>query len=114
MFDERHELPPSKRQFYYYKGKYFDEVGELDSAEYYYRKIFRPNMSFVSMNPMYEGLLSVFTKRHKADSIAKYAQLYCMVNDSSIAIKDQELTAQMAASYHYNRFQKIFLNQIHH
>ena len=58
------------------------------------------------MNPMYKGLLSIFQKRHIADSIAKYAQLYCEVNDSSIAIKDQELTKQMAASYNYNRMQK--------
>jgi type II secretory pathway pseudopilin PulG len=107
LFDENHELPPSKRQFYYYKGKYFETNQRLDSAEYYYRKVFCPNMSFVSRNPMYEGLLSVYSKRHQADSIAKYAQLYFEVNDSSIAKKDQELTAKMSASYNYNRFQKL-------
>ena len=106
FFDANHELLPSKRQFYYYKGKFFETANQLDSAEYYYRKVYRPNMDFVSLNPMYEGLLSVFKKRHQPDSIAKYAQLYCEVNDSSIAKKDQELTAQMAASYNYNRYQK--------
>ena len=25
-------------------------IGMLDSAEYYYRKVYRPNMSFVSKN----------------------------------------------------------------
>jgi hypothetical protein len=55
---------------------------------------------------MYRGLLSVFTKRHQSDSIAKYSQLLCLANDSSIAKKDQDLTAQMAASYNYNRYQK--------
>ena len=106
FFDANHELLPSKRQFYYYKGKFFETANQLDSAEYYYRKVFRPNMDFVSLNPMYEGLLSVFKKRHQSDSIAKYAQLYCEVNDSSIAKKDQGLTAQMAANYKYNRYQK--------
>lgn len=106
LFDSNHELPPSKRQYYYYKGQYFENTHQLDSAEYYYRKIYRPNMDYVSFNPMYEGLLSIFKKRHQADSIAKYAQLYCEVNDSSIAKKDQELTAQMTASYNYSRFQK--------
>lgn len=81
-------------------------IGQLDSAEYYYRRIYRPHMSFVSQNPIYQGLLSVFQKRHQADSIAKYAMLYCQANDSSIALNDQQLTAQMAASYQYNRFQK--------
>jgi hypothetical protein len=55
---------------------------------------------------MYRGLLSVFRKRHETDSIAKYAQLFCQVNDSSIAIKDQELTAQLSASYNYSLYQK--------
>lgn len=105
-FDSCHELPPSRRQ-YYYKGYYFDRMGNLDSAEYYYRKIHRSNMTEVQKDPMYRGLLSVFKKRHQADSIAKYAQLYGEANDSSIAIKDRDLTAQMASTYNYNRNQKI-------
>ena len=105
-FDRSLELRGDKRQFYYYKGKYSEEINQLDSAEYYYRKVYRPNMSFVDMDPMYRGLLSVFTKRHQSDSIAKYSQLLCLANDSSIAKKDQDLTAQMAASYNYNRYQK--------
>lgn len=106
LFDDHHELPPSQRQYYDYKGRYFEGIHQLDSAEYYYRKIYRPKMSFIAQDPMYRGLLSVFTKRHLADSIAKYAQLYCMVNDSSIALKDRDQIAQMTATYNYSRLQK--------
>ena len=106
LFNEQHELPPSQRQYYYYKGLYYEGINELDSAEYYYRKITRPNMKAAQKDPMYRGLLSVFKKRHQADSIAKYALLYGEANDSSIAKKDQELTAQMASLYNYNRYQK--------
>ena len=106
LFDEHHELPSSRRIFYYYKGQYYEGVSLLDSAEYYYRKVYYPQMPFTAQNSMYKGLLSIFKKKHLSDSIAKYAQLYCEVNDSSIAIKDQELTAQMAASYNYNLYQK--------
>ena len=106
LFDEHHELPPSQRHYYSYKGKYYESLNVLDSAEYYYRKIYRPNMTYVQKDPMYRGLLSVFKTRRQADSIAKYAQLYCEANDSSIAKKDQELTAQMASLYNYNRYQK--------
>jgi len=106
LFDESHELPPSQRQYYDYKGRYFEGIYQLDSAEYYYRKIYRPGMSYASQDPMYRGLLSVFSKRHQADSIAKYAQLYCMVNDSSIALKDRDQIARMTALYNYNRLQK--------
>ena len=76
LFDEHHELPPSQHQYYYYKGKYYEGINRLDSAEYYYRKIHRPKMSFLDQDPMYKGLLSVFAKHHQADSFAKYAQLY--------------------------------------
>ena len=82
-FDKNHELQGAKRKFYFYKGRYFEGVNQLDSAEYYYRKIYRPNMSYTAMDPMYRGLLSVFTKRHQSDSIAKYSQLLCLANDCS-------------------------------
>jgi hypothetical protein len=106
LFDERHELPPSQRKYYEYKGKYYEGINKLDSAEYCYRKMYYPRMTPVDQDPMYSGLLSVFTKRHQADSIAKYARLYCMANDSSIALKDRETIAQMTATYNYNRLQK--------
>ena len=106
IFDKQNELHSRKRIYYYYKGKYFEGINQLDSAEFYYRKVYHTDMAFVAKNSMYEGLLSVFKKRHQADSIAKYAQLYCMANDSSIALNDRQTTAQMAASYNYNRFQK--------
>lgn len=110
LFDKTHELPPYYRQFYYYKGKYFENLNNHDSAEFYYRKVSGPNMPYVAKDPMYKGLLRVFRKRHIADSIAKYSQLYCEANDSSIAIKDQQLTAQMTAIYKYNSIQKEALD----
>ena len=106
LFDSNHELHGKTRLYYYYKGKYYEGINKLDSAEYYYRKVYHTNMSFTEQNSMYRGLLSIYKKRHLADSIAKYAQLYCEVNDSSIAKKDQQLTAQMAASYNYSLYQK--------
>ena len=106
LFDENHELPSSQRQYYDYKARYFEGIHQLDSAEYYYRKIYRLGMSYVDQDPMYRGLLSVFSKRHQADSIAKYAKLYCTANDSSIALKDRDQIARMTALYNYNRLQK--------
>ena len=105
LFDEYHELPPSQRQYYDYKGKYFEGINLLDSAEYYYRKIYFKGIDFVGQDPMFKGLLSVFSKRHQADSIAKYARLFGIANDSSIAIKDRDVVAQMASNYNYSRYQ---------
>jgi len=106
LFDENHELPSSSRLFYYYKGKYYENVERLDSADFYYRKSYNPERGAMVHERIYKGLLSVFSKLGKSDSIAKYARLYCAVNDSSINIKDQELTAQITASYNYSRYQK--------
>ena len=106
LFDENHELPSSQRQYYDYKARYFEGIHQLDSAEYYYRKIYHDGMPYISQDPMYRGLLSVFSKRHQADSIAKYAKLYCTANDSSIALKDRDQIARMTALYNYNRLQK--------
>ena len=107
LFDQDHQLPPIYRQFFYYKGRYMESLDQLDSAEFYYRKIYRPQMTSIDRVPLYKGMLSVFQKRHQADSIAKYAQLYCMANDSSITLNDQQLTAKMTASYQYSRHQSI-------
>ena len=107
MFDMQHKLQQNaSRQFYYYKGKYYEVINQLDSAEHYYRRIAYPNMPFTAKDFMFSGLLSVFKKKKTADSIAKYSQLYCAVNDSSIILRDQQLTAQMTASYKYNSIQK--------
>ena len=106
LFDESHELPPFMRQYYYYKGMYYEHVNKLDSAEICYRKIYWSGMSYAAKDPMYRGLLSVFQKKQQPDSIAKYATLFAEVNDSSLNLKDQELTAQMTASYNYSLYQK--------
>ncbi|UKK48607.1 hypothetical protein L6475_01185 [Prevotella sp. E9-3] len=106
LFDIHHDLPSGRRQFFYYKGKFFEAVHELDSAEYYYRKVYYSGMPEVAKVPMYRGLLSISQKRHNADSIAKYAKLYCLANDSTLNIKDRETTARMAASYNYREYQR--------
>lgn len=106
FFDTQHNLPASKRIYYFYKGKYFCLTNNLDSAEYYFRKMHYVGMPLTSYDAMYHGLLEVYSKRHLVDSILKYSRLYCEVNDSSIAIKDKEITAQMSAIYNYNRYQK--------
>lgn len=106
LFDRNHELSGARRQYYYYKGLYYEQMNILDSAELYYRKVYRPNMSYVEQDPLYRGLLSVYSKKGQADSIAKYAILFCEANDSSISKKDQDLTAKMAATYNYSLYQK--------
>lgn len=99
-------LSRGKRQFCYYKGLYYEKTGKLDSAEFCYRKMPGMPTKYTEMDPQYQGLLHVYQKKNIPDSIAKYAKLYCEVNDSSIAITDRELTSKMTAAYRYSRFQQ--------
>ena len=78
----------------------------LDSAEYYYRKRLYSGLTTTKLQPLYKGLLNVYSARHQADSITKYAQLYCAANDSSVLAKDMVLTARLATSYDYSRYQR--------
>ncbi len=108
-FDELHELYNADKIFYYYKGRYFELCSNLDSAEYYYRKVYYPGIPFSLKSSAYKGLMSVFGKRHQADSLSKYSSLYGQANDSSIIIKDQELTALLSASYDHNYYKRLSL-----
>lgn len=104
--NEGKPVPESQRQIYSLKAKYYELTGKLDSAEMCYRWIYRPNMTYSQKDPMYRGLLQVYQKKNITDSIAKYAQLYCEANDSSIALNDRELVSKMTATYKYSRYQK--------
>ena len=103
-FDQNHNLPPQKRMFYYYKGSYYLHCQQLDSAEYYFRKMNHKEMSYTTKDAMYKGLLEVYRNKHNADSVLKYSLLYCNANDSSIAKRDYESTAQIAALFNYNHY----------
>ena len=109
MHDSR--FPPSERMYYYNYGLYQEYVGNLDSAEHYYRKMFSPDMRYTRMSSMYHGLLNVYKLKNNIDSVHKYTLLYCQANDSSVVAKDRDLIVQMKANYNYNRLQKEALFQ---
>ena len=101
------EVRHPSRLFYCYKGKYYENTGQLDSAVYYYRKSYIPECSSSANEGACKGLLSVFSKLGQPDSIAQYARLYCEFNDSTVSRKDREITARMAASYNYSHHRKV-------
>jgi len=102
LFDVNGELiRPSA--YYVDKGVYMTQVGNLDSAQYYFRKA----ISYGIYEGGYRGLMSVFQKRNQADSIAKYARLFAAANDSSFLHVNQEAVHRISALYNYTRQQKI-------
>jgi len=89
--------------YYYTLGLYFDGIGLLDSAEYYFRKA----VSSHKFEAGYQGLLSVYEKLGMSDSIAKYARLYADANDAMHRAMNSTTVHNTTALYNYSRHQRI-------
>ena len=103
IFDEQGRLLAGNEMYYYTLGFYFDNVNELDSAEYYYRRALASN----KYEAGYKGLLSVYSKRGIADSIAKFAPLYADANDAMHRKMNSDMVHQTNAQYQYARHQRL-------
>ena len=80
-------------------GENFIGFGQLDSAEYYFRRLFQ----FQKYEAGYAGLLSVYEKLEESDSIIKYARLYADANDAGHDKMRTEEVKKTSALYNYNR-----------
>ena len=100
LFDVDGNISAGREDYYDIKGIYYNKIHKLDSAEYYFRKLLKSDLS----NNAYRGLLSVYKDRMNTDSIIKYAQLYEeSVNDEQDALRTQTIH-QMSSMYNYQRF----------
>lgn len=95
------KLRYDKTVFYYDMGRLALHDGDLSKAEEYFRNL-QPNYREAS----YKGLLSLYTKLHISDSIAKYAHLYAEANDSDLVRNNATMTALVGSQYRYARYQQ--------
>ena len=94
--------------YYYFKGKYNEELDRLDSAIFFYRKLLyycKENKDLLEYS--FSGLLSVYSKKGLADSVRKYAILFAEANDSSTIRHSSEEIVRMQALYNYNEKEKL-------
>ena len=102
FFDQYGNIEQGRDLYYYYKGAYYEVVKRLDSAEYYYRKLL-PNPSTIeNREAVYKGLMSLYQKLGKADSIVKYSELYCQINDSASFTHSADEITRMQSIYNYD------------
>ncbi|MCQ2607051.1 MAG: hypothetical protein MJ204_11010, partial [Bacteroidales bacterium] len=85
------------------KGLLFIANNQIDSALCCFNRL----LSAGKKEAAYHGLLTLYQKIHKPDSIAKYAKLFAEANDSSYIGKNSEVIAQMTAMYNYGHQEKI-------
>ena len=102
FFDKNGNICKGFEVFYYIKGKYYLAVHELDSAEYLFRKELREGKDLNNQIAGCKGLQELYEQRRIPDSIAKYANLGYLLNDSAYSLSEMQNIQKLQASYNYN------------
>ena len=106
-FDSNNDIEKGMETYYYVKGLYYLYKGNLDSAEYLFRKELKEGIDFNNQNAGSRGLALVYQQKHVPDSTAKYALYSYAMNDSVYAQMATDKVEQMQALYDYSRHQEI-------
>ena len=105
FFDENCNICKGFEVFYYIKGKYYLATHQLDSAEYLFRKELRDGKDLNNQIAGCKGLQELYEKKKNSDSIAKYANLGYLLNDSAYSLSEMQNIQKLQASYNYNHQQ---------
>ena len=106
-FDSNHNIEKGREVYYYTKGYYYLSIGELDSAEFFFRKELYTGKDFNNQNAGAIGLARLFQKKNMPDSAAKYALYGYAMNDSAHTQKATKEVEQTQAMYDYTHNQEI-------
>ncbi len=102
IFNSFGDIEKGKEVYYYVKGKYYLATGKLDSAEFCFRKELRDGKDLNNQIGGCKGLQTVFERKKNIDSIAKYANLSYILNDSVYSLSEMQNIQKLQASYNYN------------
>jgi len=110
LFGKDGDIYPGHETYYAYKAQYFYAIGKSDSALYYYDKLI-PIGNIDLKAEAYRGLVSVYTKLGRSDSVSKYALLLCLATDSmNISSSIKEINRNHAL-YNYSESQRIAIEK---
>ena len=87
--------------YFYVKGKYYLSVNQLDSAEYQFRTLLKKGKKLNQQIAGYKGLQEVYERKECSDSIAKYANLGYILNDSAYSLSEMQNIQKLQVSYNY-------------
>ena len=102
FFDESNNICKGFEVYYYIKGKFYLAVYQLDSAEFLFRKELRYGKDLNNQIAGCKGLQELYKKKNISDSIAKYANLGYILNDSAYSLSEMQNIQKLQASYNYN------------
>ena len=107
LFDEDGNIVSGREIFYYSKGQLQLSTHQLDSAEYYFRKELREGKDLNNQIAGCKGLQKLFELKRIPDSIAKYANLGYILNDSAYSLTEMQNIQKFQASYNYNHHKQL-------
>ena len=105
LFDQNGDIQQGREHYYNSKGMYYNGVNQLDSAEYYFRKLAGYDIAF--NYDAYIGLLEVYRKRGALDSITKYSILAERALDSIHTESEADALSLVISSYNYARKEEV-------
>lgn len=107
LCDEHGEVTKGREIYYVYRGNCYFGQGKSDSAEYYYHKALSQSSATINAKEnAYKGLMLLYRQRRQADSIAKYALLFCQYNDSASFTHSANELVRAQATYNYEKSEK--------
>lgn len=95
-----------REAFLYLKGCVFEAYGLTDDAERQYRQLLKYDRNTNLIEGAYKGLLSVYRTKGVADSIGKYATLYCNANDTLHAESVAAEVSRLKERYDYSQYKQ--------
>ncbi len=110
-FMEDGAILPGKEDYYHIKGTYYEEMGDLDSAEHYFRKLQHSGKDLNSQYLAALGLTRLYQTQQQPDSLAKYAWKTFQYSDSLYDDRVAQNLQQAQAMYNYSRHQETALRK---
>lgn len=101
LYDNQGNLNGFFTGYYYYEGMYYLRAGQLDSAEFCFRKLTNDRNYHLEEC---HGLMMLYQQRRNTDSIIKYVQEYSDAVDKQADSRRTETVHQMTSLYNYQRF----------
>lgn len=108
LFDSNNNIKAGYEHYYKAKGLYFLGINQLDSAEYYYRKLGKYGFHYETA----QGLLSVYRMAYEKDSVMKYSAICEQEMDKILNKQEADAVILASSMYNYSRLQQKIDNEI--
>lgn len=96
-----------KKAFYAsFLGQYHLHYNQVDSAISYFRRQMAYSHQLDNRVQAYYGLFKAYQKGNQKDSASKYAEYYCLANDSSNIFRSADRIQHMQSLFRYERSER--------